>query len=43
MMTKNLLIYKTSTTHMKEKEKALIGASIFLTLAVAIGTWIRKL
>lgn len=29
--------------NMTPKDKAVIGASIFLTLAVAIGTWIRKL
>ena len=27
----------------KDKSKAVIGASIFLACAVAIGTWIRKL
>lgn len=27
----------------KERTLALVGASIFLGLAVAIGTWIRKL
>lgn len=26
-----------------EKEKAVIGASIFMAIALAIGTWIRKL
>lgn len=27
----------------KEKNLALIGASVFLAVAVAIGTWIRRL
>lgn len=27
----------------KERNLAVVGATIFLTLAVAIGTWIRKL
>jgi hypothetical protein len=27
----------------ESKNKALIGASIFLAIAVALGTWIRKL
>jgi len=27
----------------KEKEKAIIGASLFMALALAIGAWIRKL
>jgi hypothetical protein len=25
------------------KDKAVVGASVFLSLAIAIGTWIRKL
>ncbi len=28
---------------LKEKERAIIGASLFMALALAIGTWIRKL
>ena len=27
----------------KSKNKALIAASVFMALAIAIGTWIRKL
>lgn len=27
----------------KPKNKALIAASVFMALAIAIGTWIRKL
>jgi hypothetical protein len=27
----------------KERNLALVGASVFLSLALAIGTWIRKL
>ena len=29
--------------HNKPKNLALVGASLFLAMAVALGTWIRKL
>lgn len=37
------LIAKNHVVKNKEKNLALLGASVFLAVALAIGTWIRKL